>query len=95
MPPPLDPNSLSPAKRVKVYSSFAADIDLIADSDGGGDACRRIRVVTAGDVAFYCKDDPAKLVVVTYAAGDVDDVQISKIAKSSDGTTATKIAVYW
>jgi len=90
-----DPNSLSPARRVKVYSDFSTDIDLLADADGGSDACRRIRVIVGGDVAFYCKDDPTKKVVVTYNAGDVDDVQISKIAKSSDGTTSTKIAVYW
>lgn len=90
-----DPKSLSPATRAKVYTSFASDINLLTDADGGGDASRRIRVISGGIVACYFKDDPTTKVLIEYAAGDVDDVNLSKIGASGDGTTATKIGVYW
>lgn len=90
-----DPKNLSSAIRAKVYTSFAADINLITDANGGGDACRRIRVISGGVVACYFKDDPTTKVLLEYAAGDVDDVNLSKIGASGDGTTATKIEVYW
>lgn len=90
-----DPQNLSPATRAKVYSSFAADINLLTDTDGGGNACRRIRVISGGVVACYFRDAPATKVLLEYSAGDVDDVNLSKIGGSADGTTATKIGVYW
>jgi hypothetical protein len=90
-----DPASISPALRAKVYTTFTTDIDLIAASGGGGAAARRIRAITAGVVGLYFKDDPTTLVLMEYQEGDVDDVQVSKIAKASDGTTVTKLGVYW
>lgn len=95
-----DSSSVQPALLGKTYTSFAAELDLVADCTtllGGkqGEPCRRIRVVTAGDVACYFVGAPTTKVVVTYADGDIDDVQLVKIGASADGTTATKITVYW
>lgn len=90
-----DPKNLSPAVRAKTFTSFAADLNLLADANGGSDACRRIRVASGGIVACYFKDDPTTKVLIEYVAGDVDDVNLSKIGASVDGTTATKITVYW
>ena len=67
-----DPKNISSAIRAKVYTSFAADINLLTDASGGGDACRRIRVISGGVVACYFKDDPTTKVLLEYAAGDVD-----------------------
>lgn len=91
----LDPNNLSPARKAKTYTTFTSDLDLIADSGTDKVACRRIRVVSGGVVGVYFKDDPGTLVLITYAAGDTDDVQLSKIARAADGTTATAVTVYW
>lgn len=96
----LDSSSVQPSLLAKTYTSFAAEADLLADSTtllGGkqGEACRRIRVTGAGDVACYFAGAPATKVVITYAAGEVDDVQLVKIGTSGDGTTSAKITVYW
>ena len=90
-----DPKSLSPALRAKVYTDFTTNIDLLTASGGGGAACRRIRAITAGVVGLYFLDDPTTLVLMEYQEGDIDDVQVSKIARAADGTTVTKLGVYW
>lgn len=96
----LNSSSLAPALLAKTYTSFASELDLVADSTtllGGktGEPCRRIRVVTAGDVACYFAGAPTTKVVISFAAGDVDDLQLVKIGTAADGTTSTKITVYW
>ncbi len=97
----LDSSNIQPALLAKVYSSFASDIDLKADSGTllgagiAGEACRRIRVTGAGNLACYFAAAPTTKVVLTYAAGDIDDVQLVKIGNSADGTTATGLVVYW
>jgi hypothetical protein len=97
----LDSSNLQSALLAKVYSSFVDEIDLKADSGTllgagiAGEPCRRIRVTGAGNLACYFAGAPTTKVLLTYAVGDEDEVQLVKIGNAADGTTATGVVVYW
>lgn len=95
-----DSSSLVPAVLGKTYSSFVADLDLLADcftltGDKTKEPCRRIRAISAGVVACYFAGAPTTKVLITYLQGDIDDLQLVKIGSSADGTTVTGLTVYW
>jgi hypothetical protein len=97
----LDSSNVQPALLAKVYTSFASDIVMgtesatLLGSSGTGEPCRRIRVTGAGNLSCYFAAAPTTKVVLTYAAGDVDDVQLVKIGSAADGTTVSGVVVYW
>jgi hypothetical protein len=96
----LDSSSLQPALLGKTYTDFSSEVDLLADcyaltGNKTKEPTRRIRVTSGDVVACYFALAPTTKVLVEYAENDVDDVQLVKIGSAADGTTATKITVYW
>jgi hypothetical protein len=98
----LDSSNLQPALIAKAYTSFASNINLREESaviagisPAAGEPCRRIRITGAGNVSCYFAGAPTTKVVIPFAVGDVDDVQLVTIGSAADGTTATGIVVYW
>ena len=85
----------------KVYTSFAADNDLLADGPNGGtnrDMCRRITILAAGTGTLIVKRGDAAATSVTITglvAGQVLDIQAVTIVSSGGGTTVTSVLVHW
>jgi len=97
----LNPSSIEPALLAKTYTSFLADLDLVADSGtllGGsrtGAAARKVRCTSGGVIAAYLLGSPTTKVLIELEAHGVEELQLVKIGASGDGTTATKITVFW
>lgn len=97
----LNPSSIEPALLAKTYTSFASDLDLVADSGtllGGsktGSPARRVRCTSGGIIAAYLVGAPTTKVLIELEAHAVEELQIVKIGGSADGTTATKLTVMW
>lgn len=90
--PNQDESPLS--RKWHVYTSFAQDIDLIAETEGAGFPARAIDVVSGG-VVVCVKPNGTTETTPTLAAGYQIKGQISKIKASGSGTTATAVIVYW
>jgi len=95
--PKTNPDSLSPSRYWKTYTSFVADIDLVSD---GGDLCRLIVINAAGSGAISLRGIKDAAAGTTFddtqtgrQQGDEIKVQASKILAS--GTSITSCTVYW
>ena len=85
----------------KFYTSFGADVDLVADSKGGtpgtsfgkeGVCCRRIVPFSSGNLVVQ-RSDGTNVTITAVTSGQVLDIQAQKIIAS--GTTVTAGLVHW
>jgi len=97
----LNPSSIEPMLLAKTYTSFITDLNLVDDSsallgsDKTGSAARRVRCTSGGVLAVYLLGAPTTKVLIELEAHGVEDLQLVKIGGSADGTTATKVTVFW
>lgn len=92
-------DNLASAVHFQTYTSFASDIDLLADgpassgdSPFGQKMCRWIRFGSTGDIVLV-RNDGTSVTVTGCVVGELLPVQATQIA--STGTTITECTVGW
>lgn len=89
--------AIYPHEKIKEYSSFASDIDLVADSPDEESPARAIFVVTAGSGSLAVTFDSGDTETIT-GLTDNDYVHPTPCYFKSiqaSGTDVTKIRVAW